>query len=235
MSRRWAAPALTALTALGALCPRPAAAEESEGRVYRVAAIGDSHTDARKGGGKYLAYLRQKCPKSRFDNFGKGGENVQQMRRRFKRDVFPDPRAKTRKPSYTHVIVFGGVNDLLHDLDNQRSTDKILADLGGMYQMARSGGMRVIGITLSPWSSMREHNPRRGRATSEINAWLLAQHEAKKIDHAVDAYALLSCGELGRLCKSLENPWIRDGLHFNADAHAKLGKALHEGAFADCR
>ena len=62
---------------------------------YVVAAIGDSLTDPRVNGGLYLRYLCQALPrKSGFDSYGKGGEMVNQMRRRFAADVLgvpPDP------------------------------------------------------------------------------------------------------------------------------------------------
>lgn len=50
---------------------------------YSLAAIGDSLTDKKSQGGKYLEYLQEKCPKSRFDSWGKGGNMVSQMRKRF--------------------------------------------------------------------------------------------------------------------------------------------------------
>src|SRR5687768_13146034 len=83
-------------------------------RSYTVAAIGDSLTDPRSGGGKYLDHLRSRCPKSRFDAYGKGGDMVNQMRSRFAKDVFGEgaPPDAAPKPPYSHVIVFGGVNDL---------------------------------------------------------------------------------------------------------------------------
>lgn len=67
----------------------PAIADPPSAKVpYVVHAMGDSLTDARSGGGKFLDILRQRCPQSRFDNYGKGGEMVSQMRRRFADDLF---------------------------------------------------------------------------------------------------------------------------------------------------
>ena len=224
MARRWVPGALLLLPLLSVAAPTrgegrrtesesdrdtgaPRVPDDAKKQRYQVAAIGDSLTDARSHGGKYLAYLRERCPESRFDNYGKGGENVQQMRRRFMRDVLGDPRDRRhKKPSYTHVIVFGGVNDLLRDQVAGRSTDKILRDLDGMYEMARSAGVNVVGITLSPWGGLKGYyNPRRAKATRDVNEWLLAQWHEGKIDHAVDAYDLLELRRRRTAVQELRN------------------------------
>lgn len=236
MARRRAIAALS-LAALLLVPARSGAADAEARKSYQVAAIGDSLTAARSHGGKYLAHLRRQCPESRFDNYGRGGENVQQMRRRFLRDVLGARGSRRKaKPEYSHVIVFGGINDVMGDQIARRTTAKILADLDDMYATARGAGIRVVGITLSPWAGYtRYYNPRRARTTREVNQWILAQWHDGKIDHAVDAHALLSCGTENTLCKSFEMRWIRDGLHFNDAAHTVLGQALHETVFADCR
>lgn len=128
---------------------------------YIVAAIGDSLTDARGGGGKYLSYLRKRCPGSQFDNYGRGGEMVNQMRRRFMQDILGPA-----KPTYTHVIVFGGVNDVYSDQTAKRTPAKIQADLLAMYTMAKEAGIHVVALTIAPWggsvaiSIQPEHRPR---------------------------------------------------------------------------
>jgi hypothetical protein len=61
-----------------------------------VAAMGDSLSDPRVGGGKYLDVLPKRCPRVRFDSYGKGGEMVNQMRHRFTDDIFGPG-----KPAYT--------------------------------------------------------------------------------------------------------------------------------------
>src|SRR5437899_2691707 len=53
-------------------------------RKYAVAALGDSLTDPHSHGGKYLDVLRARCPESFFESWGKGGDMVNMMRRRFK-------------------------------------------------------------------------------------------------------------------------------------------------------
>jgi lysophospholipase L1-like esterase len=197
-------------------------------RHYAVAAIGDSLTDARSGGGRYLDYLRQRCPESRFENFGVGGNMVNQMRRRFVSDVLP------RADELTHVLVFGGVNDLYSDLTAGRTNDRIEADLAFMYGAARERGLRVIALTVAPWGGFTRHyNERRAGTTRALNDWIRGEHARGAIDHVVDAYALLSCGDPERLCPEHMRPF-RDGLHFGARGHEVLGEALYRDVFSDC-
>src|SRR5689334_11700715 len=54
-------------------------AAEPARHTYVVAAMGDSLTDPKSNGGLYLKYLAARCPESRFDSYGKGGEMVNQM------------------------------------------------------------------------------------------------------------------------------------------------------------
>lgn len=194
-----------------------------------VAAIGDSLTDARVGGGKYLDVLRKRCPKSRFDGYGKGGEMVNQMRHRFAEDIFGPG-----KPAYTHVIVFGGVNDLYSDLTAGRTPALIERDLTAMYETAHRHGARVVAITVTPWGGFKRYfNATRLAATMEVNRWILAQPQAGTVDAAVDAYPLLSCGDPDSLCARFTAPF-NDGLHFGPEGHERLGEQLFAQVFADC-
>ena len=199
-------------------------------KVYVVAAVGDSLTDARSGGGKFLSFLRERCPDSQFDNYGRGGEMVNQMRRRFARDV-----TAPGKPSYTHVIVFGGVNDVYSDRTAHRTPQKIESDLLAMYSMAREAKIQVVGMAIAPWGGFhRFYNPSRGAATLEVNQWIEQQKTVGTISYFVDAYRLLSCGDSEKLCPAFVPPF-NDGLHFNVKGHEILGVALFDNVFADCR
>ncbi|HLK38940.1 MAG TPA: GDSL-type esterase/lipase family protein [Polyangiaceae bacterium] len=224
--------ALILLVGFAALVPVPARSAEAR-RSYVVAAIGDSLTDARSGGGLYLQELRTRCPESRFDNYGKGGEMVNQMRHRFVRDVFGDGEGS--KPKYTNVIVFGGVNDLYSDLTAGRTVAKITADLSAMYAAANARGVHVIALTVAPWGGFRRYyNPSRAATTAELNRWIMSRPAAGEVDAAVDTYPLLSCGDPEVLCDRYTPPF-RDGLHFGLEGHKRIAAALAEQAFADCR
>jgi len=204
------------------------AAVPVERQRYRVAAIGDSLTDEKSHGGGYLAYLKKRCPESRFDNYGVGGNMVNQMRRRFERDL------PVNKGAYTHLIVFGGVNDLYSDLTAGRTPAKIEADLGAMYAAAKSRGWKVVAITVSPWGGFEKYfNQSRSAATHTLNDWMKAR-VGEQVDYVVDAFSLLSCGEPEVLCPEYAKPF-KDGLHFGPAGHEKLGEKLFEEVFSSCR
>jgi len=174
-----------------------------------------------------LKLLAERCPKSRFDNYGKGGDMANQMHRRFATELFGEG-----KPRYTHVIVFGGVNDLYSDETAGRTVEKISADLAAMYDLAHQQGLAVVAISVAPWGGFsRYYNQRRGQATLELNRWI---REVARTEAVVDAYPLLSCGDPERLCPEYEKPY-HDGIHFGPAGHQKLGEALYETAFRDCR
>lgn len=195
---------------------------------YVVAAIGDSLTDARAHGGKFLDYLKQRCPESEFVNYGKGGDMVNQMRRRF------DPQVLGSGKSFTHLIVWGGVNDLYSDLTAGRTPHKVARDLSYMYAAAHERGMKVVAITVAPWGGFKQYyNARRGGTTLELNRWIEKQAEEGAVDAVIDAYSLLSCGDPQRLCKDYEISF-RDGLHIGPKGHEVIGKALYEKVFSNC-
>jgi len=210
----------------------PPGAVSSAKRTFIVAAIGDSLTDAKSHGGGYLDFLRKKCPKSQFDNYGKGGEMVNQMRKRFARDVLGE--GATDKPAYTHVLVFGGVNDLYSDETAGRTPEKIEGDLLRMYKAAQGKGMKVIALTVAPWGGFTKYfNEHRSKTTRELNKWIGAQVAAKSVDHVIDAFSLLSCGEADKLCPKFAEPF-KDGIHFGKGGHEVLGQALYSKVFSSC-
>ncbi|MCA9630445.1 MAG: hypothetical protein KC766_22395, partial [Myxococcales bacterium] len=119
----------------------PSAAPPARPQRYVVAAIGDSLTDERTYPHAYMRQLRDACPKSRWDNYGVGGNMVNQMRRRFDADVLA-----RGKPRYTHLIVFGGVNDVYSDKTAGRTPKKIERDLSYMYERGQKAGMQVVAL-----------------------------------------------------------------------------------------
>jgi len=209
--------------------PPLANSDASAPRVCRVALIGDSFTDRRSaGGGLYVRYLEQRCPESQFVNFAKGGTMVNQMRKKLLGGLLTGAH-------FTHLIVFGGVNDLYSDETAGRTPAKAEADLAAMYAEGKAQGLRVVGLTVAPWAGFtRYYNPRRAAATHELNAWILAQPAAGTLDATVDAFSLLSCGDPERLCPRYEHAHS-DGLHFGKAGHEVLGSALYAAEFKHCR
>ena len=163
-----------------------------------------------------------------IDNFGRGATMVNQMRRHFDQEI-----ASSSK-QYTHLIVFGGVNDLYSDLTAFRTPAKIEADLSHMYELAKARGMKVVALTVAPWGGFtRYFNPSRAETTHTVNAWIRQQPGAGHVDSVVDAYRLLSCGDPDVLCERFFTPF-KDGIHFGAEGHRLLGEALYQAAFSDC-
>jgi len=203
-------------------------------RRYTVAAMGDSLTDPRSHGGKYLELLAKRCPKSRFDSYGLGGNMVNQMRKRFARDILGEVRGGKRipKPAYSHVIVLGGINDICSDETALRTNDKIKVDLTAMYALAHARSMKVVAITLPPWAGFkRYYNSRREASTLDMNHWIKQQLAQGKVDALLDVYPLLSCGDATFLCQAYGWP---DQVHWNKKGHQVVGKALHARVFSDC-
>jgi lysophospholipase L1-like esterase len=213
----------------GIVSARDVRADSASTAPVVVAAMGDSLTDPHVGGGKFLDVLRARCPRSRFDSYGIGGQMVSQMRRRFDDDLF-----SPGKPAYTHVIVFGGVNDLYSDRTAGRTPALIEQDLAFMYEDARRHGAKVVALTIAPWGGFtRYFNAERSAATLALNRWLLAQPGAGTVDAVVDAYGLLSCGNPIVLCPKFTAPF-KDGIHFGEEGHRRLGEELFEKVFAEC-
>lgn len=163
-------------------------------------------------------------------SFGKGGDMVNQMRRRFEQTLAPS----LARGEWSHVIVFGGVNDLYSDETAGRTVAKIQKDLTAMYAAARAHGATVVALTVAPWGGFeRYYSPRRAATTRALNEWIAEQRRAGHVDHIVDAYTLLSCGDPERLCPEYQPPF-KDGLHFGAGGHARLGEQLYAQVFQAC-
>jgi hypothetical protein len=197
-------------------------------RTYVVAAMGDSLTDPKSQGGKYLDYLKDKCPKSRFDSYGKGGNMTNQMRKRFAKDVLGEG-GDGSKPQYTHVVILGGIGDILSNETAGRTAEKIEKDLGLMYQMAHDKGVAVIALTLPPWGAFQAYDSARHQMTLDVNAWIRAV--PPNVDQAVDIYPLLSCGVDRNLCDDYAWP---DKLHWVKKGHEVVGAELYKDVFSDC-
>jgi hypothetical protein len=218
----------------GLLLGAPSRAEDAERQRYVVAAIGDSLTDFRSGGGKYLRRLRELCPESRFDSYGIGGQRTDHMRWRLSQNLFGRGTPWSPRPSYTHVIILGGVNDLAAASPRSARIRRIQKNLAGMYQTARARGVRVVAVTLPPWGRLRGVRDARASATLELNQWILEQARSGAVDHAVDIHGSLSCGDRDFLCPK-NRRFANDHVHWGAAGHSIVADALHREVFADCR
>jgi lysophospholipase L1-like esterase len=220
-------PLFSASLALGLLLAAPPARSGDPTR-YVVAAFGDSLSDEKVGGGKYLAFLRERCPGSTFVSLGKGGAMVNQIRQRHREHLgAPDV------PAYTHVLILGGVNDLYSDETAGRTPAKIENDLAAMYQLSRESHARVIAVTVAPWGGFSRYwTPKRQRETDTLNDWIRARPAASQVDHLIDASAILAGDPRTILCEGCGQ---KDGLHWTRAGHEKIADALFQQIFSDCR
>jgi lysophospholipase L1-like esterase len=194
-------------------------AEKLPSNECRLLAIGDSLTDPKSGGGRYLKTIEVACH-CEITNLGKGGDMVNQMKAR----LFA--HFSTLPPRYDYVLIFGGVNDLYSDETAHRTVEKISRDLEEMFRISHLHGAQVISLAVTPWGGFRRfYNERRGRSTLELNAFLRQGATRGLTDVWVDAYSELSCGDRERLCDRYAAPH-RDGLHFGPLGHERLGRAI---------
>jgi lysophospholipase L1-like esterase len=227
-----AAPAAPMTSPAGAVAsssplPAPTPAPAPARTRYVLAAIGDSFTDPRSHGGIYLKVLAEKCPKSRFESFGVGGNMVNMMRRRFLRDVYGD----TEEPRWTHVLVLGGLGDALSNITAKRTAGAVQRDLAWMVAESRKRGARAIVLSLPPWAGFRDYDGARAQMARDVNAWISAEAAAGNIDATFDTRPVLSCGNVERLCDKFASP---DRLHWNEAGQRAVGEALHQALFSDC-
>jgi lysophospholipase L1-like esterase len=199
--------------------PAPAPAPPPK-RAYVVAAIGDSITSFASGGGGYVKALARMCPASRFDGYGIGGQRASDLRARFEEDLF----AKG-KPPYTHVILEGGVNDLLVGTMDAARLAAIEKDLSAMYAMARARGVSVVALTVPAWLKATSLQLSMDDA---LDDFIVASAPA------VDLRGLLGCkDDAGAVCPEFRRV-PSDSVHWNARGHEVVAGAIHDAAFADC-
>jgi lysophospholipase L1-like esterase len=185
-----------------------------------VLAIGDSLTDPKSHGGGYLNAWRRHCPNCQFTNLGRGGDMVNQMLGRLRRHL------SETGINYSHLVIFGGVNDLYSDQTANRTLAKIEGDLSAMYQLGRARARVVIALTVAPWGGFhRWFTEPRGENTRRLNEWITSVKQQGEIDYVLDTGPLLTCGEPMRLCAEVMPPF-HDGLHFGTEGHRRLGEAL---------
>lgn len=211
-----------------ATIPASTAPARAERKPLRVLVLGDSLSDEKVGGGGFVRSLREHCPGVAFDNRAKGGFMVNQIRKRLESEVLPEG------VTYSHAIVFGGVNDLYSDQTANRTLPRIESDLARIYTALKARQVEVIAITVTPWGGFKRwYTPSRGQNTLTLNRWIVDQAATGAIGLALDAYPLLSCGEPELLCPALAAPY-KDGLHFGKLGQQKLGDALRALAFPSC-
>lgn len=134
--------------------------------------------------------------------FGKSGIS------RFAHDVF----------SYSNVdavIIFMGINDLIHPLDRADLSETVTADqlidgLLSMAKLAKSHGAYVIGATILPYGNYEFYSKEGNEIRKQVNERL---REAKELDAILDFDCWLQDLEIPELLNKAYD--FGDGLHIN--------------------
>jgi hypothetical protein len=218
--------------ALVAAAPDPGTSPAAKRR-YVVAAVGDSLTDPRAGGGRYMTELAQRCPESRFDTYGVGGQRTDHMRWRFAHDVLGHA-SRRPPPRYTHVIVLGGVNDVLSASIHHAPIGRTQRNLSYMYRLAQRHGIETIAVTIPPWGRLAGVADARVKATDALNRWIVERAGQGDVKFAVDVSPALACGDSRELCPT-KRRFHGDLVHWNRAGHRAVADLLHRQVFADCR
>lgn len=130
------------------------------------------------------------------------------------------------RETYSHWVVFGGVNDLYSDQTAKRTLARIERDLSTIYALGHARKSIVVAIAVAPWGGFRRwFTKERGANTAKLNQWIREEKASSAIDVFVDSGPPLTCGNPIELCPELAKPY-HDGLHFGPSGHRKLGLAL---------
>lgn len=171
----------------------------------KVAVIGDSIT-ADDG---YLRELRKNCPGMEFHNFGISGESSSKILARVRRTGTDLGKKICGLEDYGTIIVLAGINNI----DNPQ---RVMSDLSRIYAMAKSAShpIRVIALTLTPWSGYGTWTVEKQRNTAIVNKFILSY--PANVDIAVDIYSALA---------DPSNPWaLRSDFHISGDKLHPRGK-----------
>jgi hypothetical protein len=177
------------------------------------------------GGGKYMKKLGARCPGSRFDAYGVGGQRVFHMRARWEEELFGKGR-----PRYTHLVLLGGINDFVAGFVDDSRLASMQADLRAMYEGARARGVRVVALTVPLFSPYSGHEKKMNERLADF---ILEQPRTGAVSRAIDIRPMLLCGQPQSLCKPYRHT-PGDMIHWSDRGHEVVADALYREVFADC-
>src|SRR5437763_3541512 len=141
--------------------------------------------------------------------------------RRFDRDVLA-------QPGVTHVIVMLGTNDLRNRWakpEEEVTAEQMIAGLQQMAIRAHSGGVKIIGATLTPFGNetfmANAWNPTREKHRVTVNKWI---RESGAFDAVADFDLAIRDPERPTQMLGLYD--CGDGLHPSDLGYCKLGDAI---------
>lgn len=187
-----------------------------DSRWSRVAVLGDSITSD----GGYIWQLKVLRPDKQFDNYGVAGQTTGQILQRVKLSEGDKSRKELNLSEYGQIIVLCGVNSLY-------SYERVKSDLTEIYRLAKSQGLRVIAVTLTPWKGYNTWGIKKQKNLEMINDWLRSKPE--NVDVVIDVYhSLEDPGRPGYLRNDCRD---EDLLHPRYKGQRIIGRKIFEGAF----
>jgi hypothetical protein len=170
-----------------------------------VMAIGDSLTAS----GGYCSTLKSLLPEGSTVNcIGLAGEGVENVY-----DLVSHVKEGT-----TDVVVLAGVNDLA----SGRTPEEVLAGLRRIYADAQDYGVRVVAVTLTPWTGHVRGGKKR-QETNDVN---------QMIKRADIPSVVVDTSPLGDQVGFLRQEYNSgDGLHLNNEGQKQLGYLIWDQAF----
>ncbi len=159
--------------------------------------------------------VQQKFPDAEVDivNFGVGGNTIWQMQYRFKRDVL------RLMPAPDHVILMGGINDIL---GHGALAQEVIADYAELTTRFYDAGARLIAMEIAPSTVTRTYVDRIKEANAGIH-----DIASKRNAPVVPIYAALQDASGSGLDPAFD---IGDGVHFNVAGYNRIGETI----FASC-
>jgi len=172
----------------------------------KVIAIGDSNTEFSPA---YADYIRTSCTDMTTTKKGYSGKSAEYIYEQTIKSV------NYKTSGYDSIIVYAGVNDI-----NNAQTS-----LAKIYTKAKADGLRVIGVTITPWKDYGNYGriPSAQQKTEAVNTWIRAN-----ADVVVDVYAYFT----DPANADYLNPAIRrDNIHLNDIGQKALAKKIVDAAF----
>lgn len=110
--------------------------------------------------GNFGSVLEEACRNVEVVNIAKARYGAWAMKKRFEAQVLKNRRLNLKTPGREHwAIILGGLNSVA-------SPEKTSSELMKIHQLAHGVGMKVVGLTLSPWGS--ESDSRRWAGTAGL-------------------------------------------------------------------
>ncbi len=177
----------------------------------KVLVLGDSITAADKS---YFDRISSNCPRMLFAKKAERGRSTTWMYNEIK-DI--DLRAE----GYSHLVVLGGINNILPSVALKRSLTQI-------YDKGKTDGLRVIAVTIGPAEGWGSWTPNWQVSITEVNNWMKAQRGGN-VDLVVDWNAVARREDNASILKDSYDSG--DHLHPNPKGQERLAIEITRTAF----